>query len=86
MTPLALQAAGLVKRAPRRGAHRRKRPRRPRWRGRALQIPKSPFRPHFVRASVRLHEYPDGAVAIFWGPHRIADFPPPGAEPNDLAA
>ena len=56
------------------------------WRGRRLQIPASPLRPHFVRATVRLNAYPDGAVAIFWGPHRIADFPPPGAEPNDLAA
>jgi hypothetical protein len=49
-----------------------------RWRGRSLQIPPSPLRPHFVRAKVRLHEYPDGAVALFWGPHRLADFPPPG--------
>jgi transposase len=57
-----------------------------RWRGRSLQIPKTVLRPHFARASVRLHEYPDGAVALFWGPHRIADFPPPAAEPNDLAA
>ena len=57
-----------------------------RWKGRSLQIPKSPLRPHFVRASVRLHEYPDGAIALFWGPHRIADFPPPAAEPHDLAA
>ena len=57
-----------------------------RWKGRSLQIPKSPLRPHFARASVRLHEYPDGAVALFWGPHRIADFPPPAAEPDDLAA
>ena len=57
-----------------------------RWKGRSLQIPKSPLRPHFARASVRLHEYPDGAVALFWGPHRIADFPPPVAEPDDLAA
>jgi transposase len=56
------------------------------WRGRRLQIPKSPLRPHFVRASVRLHEYPDGAIALLWGPHRIADFPPPAAEPHDLAA
>ena len=53
-----------------------------RWKGRSLQIPKSPLRPHFARASVRLHEYPDGAVALFWGPHRIADFPPPTAEPR----
>jgi hypothetical protein len=57
-----------------------------RWRGRVLQIPKSPLRPHFARATVRLHEYPDGAVALFWGPHRIADFPPPAAAPDDLAA
>lgn len=57
-----------------------------RWKGRSLQIPNSPLRPHFAHASVRLHEYPDGAVALFWGPHRIADFPPPAAEPHDLAA
>ena len=48
-----------------------------RWRARHLQIPPSRLRPHFVRAKVRLHEYPDGAVALFWGPHRIADFAPP---------
>lgn len=55
------------------------------WRGRQLQIPASRLRPpaqasrpHFVRAKVRLHEYPDGAVALFWGPHRIADFEPDG--------
>ncbi len=46
-----------------------------RWKGRCLQIPPSRLRPHFVRAKVRLHEYPDGAVALFWGPHRIAEFP-----------
>ncbi|MFO1046946.1 MAG: ISNCY family transposase [Geminicoccaceae bacterium] len=58
-----------------------------RWRGRVLQIPPSPLRPHFVRATVRLHEYPDGAVAIFNGPHRLATFPAP-AEPSaqNLAA
>lgn len=44
------------------------------WRGRRLQIPPSRLRPHFVKAKVRLHEYPDGAVALFWGPHRIAEF------------
>ncbi len=46
-----------------------------RWQGRSLQIPPSRLRPHFVRAKVRLLEYPDGAVALFWGPHRIAAFP-----------
>jgi len=49
------------------------------WQGRRLQIPPSPLRPHFVRARVRLRHYPDGAVALFWGPHRIADFAPDGS-------
>jgi hypothetical protein len=31
------------------------------WRGLNLQIPPSPLRAHFVRAMVRVHEYPDGA-------------------------
>jgi hypothetical protein len=50
-----------------------------RWKGRTLQIPPSRLRPHFVRARVRVHQYPDGAIALFWGPHRIADFPAEGA-------
>lgn len=49
------------------------------WRGRRLQIPPSRLRPHFVKAKVRLHEYPDGAVALFWGPHRIAEFDADGS-------
>jgi transposase len=56
------------------------------WRGRRLQIPASRLRPHFVRATVRLNEYPDGALALFWGPHRIADFPPPARHPQSVAA
>jgi len=38
------------------------------WNGRRLQIPAHPSRPHFVRVEVRVHEYPDGALAIFHGP------------------
>jgi hypothetical protein len=30
-----------------------------RYRGLSLQIPPSPLRPHFVKARVRVHEYPD---------------------------
>jgi hypothetical protein len=58
-----------------------------RWRGRSLQIPPTPLRPHLVRATVRVHEYPAGTLAIFKGPQRLASFPPaapPTAE--DLAA
>jgi len=35
--------------------------------GRKLQIPESPLRPHFVKASVKVHRYPDGRLAIFHG-------------------
>jgi hypothetical protein len=38
------------------------------WRGLTLQIPPRPLRPHFVRAMVCVHEYPDGRLAIFHGP------------------
>jgi hypothetical protein len=37
------------------------------WNGRRLQIPESPLRPRFVKATVRIHEYPDGTVSVFWG-------------------
>lgn len=46
------------------------------WKRLCLPIPPSPLRPHFVRTRVRLHEYPDGALAVFWGPHRLADYDP----------
>ncbi len=49
------------------------------WAGRRLQIPPSRLRPHFVKASVRVHEYPDGAVSVFLGPHRLAAFDAGGA-------
>jgi transposase len=54
------------------------------WRGLVLQIPPSPLRPHFVRATVRIHEYPDGRLAVFHGPHRLADYHPDGT-PCQLA-
>jgi transposase len=44
------------------------------WNRLVLQIPPSPLRPHFVRATVRVHEYPDGAIAVFHGPHRLAGY------------
>ena len=53
------------------------------WRNLALQIPPSPLRPHFVRAIVRVHEYPDGRLAVFHGPHRLADYDAAGNPTND---
>src|SRR6476469_10991560 len=34
---------------------------------RKLQIPESPLRPHFVKATVKVHQYPDGSLAVFHG-------------------
>ena len=45
-----------------------------RYRGLSLQIPPSPLRPHFVRARVRVHDYPDGTLAVFHGPRCLARY------------
>lgn len=44
------------------------------WKGIALQIPPQRHRHHYVKASVRVHEYPDGRLAIFDGPSCLARF------------
>ena len=49
------------------------------WERRSLQLPPSRLRPHFVKATVRVHEYPDGRLAVFWGPHRLADYTADGS-------
>lgn len=50
-----------------------------RYEGRVLQIPSSPWRAHFVKATVRVHRYPDGHLALFHGPRRIARYDAAGA-------
>jgi transposase len=44
-----------------------------------LQIPESPMRPHFVRARVKVHVYPDGSHAVFHGPRCIGRYDENGA-------
>lgn len=44
------------------------------WNGRRLQLPESRLRPHFVKAVVKVHDYPDGTASVFLGPHRLAMF------------
>ena len=39
-----------------------------------LQIPESPMRPHFVKARVKVHLYPDGCHAVFHGPRCIGRY------------
>jgi hypothetical protein len=50
------------------------------WNRRTLQIPPQRHRRHYVRATVRVHEYPDGSLAIFDGPRCLARFDPKGRE------
>jgi transposase len=52
-----------------------------RYHGLCLQIPPSPLRRHFVKAKVRVHDYPDGALAVFHGPRCLARY---GADGSPL--
>ncbi len=42
------------------------------YKGQALQIPRDNVRNHYLRATVRVHEYDSGRKAIFHGPRRLA--------------
>ena len=54
-----------------RGTHRLK---RVRYKRLALQIPAGRHRRHYVKARVRVHEYPDGTMAVFHGPRCLARY------------
>jgi hypothetical protein len=45
-----------------------------RYAGRVLQIPEQRHRRHFVKVTVRVHEDPEGRLAIFHGPRRLAEY------------
>jgi transposase len=48
------------------------------YRRQRLQIPPSPLRPHFVKARVWVHHYPDHTLALFHGPRCLARYRPDG--------
>lgn len=50
------------------------------WDGRRLQLPQSRLRPHFVKAKVRVHAYPNGELSVFLGPHVLARYTPEGVQ------
>ena len=59
------------------------------WGRLKLQLPESRIRPHYVKARVRVHEYPDGALAVFHGPRRLARYTADGqliGQAHDLKA
>lgn len=43
-----------------------------------LQIPADRARHHYVKVKVRVHRYPDGRLALFHGPRRLARYEPDG--------
>ena len=51
-----------------------------RYKNKTLQIPQDKHRYHYVKASVRVHEYPDGHLAIFHGPRCLARYEAHGVE------
>jgi transposase len=60
-----------------------------RYKGLHLQIPEDRHRHHYVKAKVRVHEYPDGHLAVFHGPRRLAVYNADGnskEEPEKQAA
>jgi len=49
-----------------------------RYQGRSLQIPQDTHRFHYVKVTVRVHEYPEGTLAVFHGPRCLARYQPDG--------
>ncbi len=54
-----------------------------RYKRRLLQLPADRHRRHYVKAMVRVHEYPDGILAVFHGPRCLARYRATG-EPIDI--
>jgi len=55
-----------------------------RYGGYVLQIPEQKHRRHYVKASVRVHEYPDGSLAVFHGPRQLAGYTADGALKDEV--
>jgi len=51
-----------------------------RFENRVLQIPADKHRHHYVKAKVRVHEYPDTTLAVLHGPRRLARYNADGQE------
>lgn len=56
-----------------------------RYKGLVLQIPEHKHRRHFVKASVKVIEYPDQSLAVFHGPRCLARYDEEGALRKDHA-
>jgi transposase len=54
-----------------------------RFEGITLQIPPDRHRCHYVKAKVRVHCYPDGSLAVFHGPRKLAHYEAEGRLKQD---
>lgn len=54
-----------------------------RFEGITLQIPPDRHRCHYVKAKVRVHCYPDGSLAVFHGPRKLANYDTEGRLKHD---
>jgi transposase len=54
-----------------------------RFEGITLQIPPDRHRCHYVKAKVRVHGYPDGSLAVFHGPRKLANYDAEGRLKQD---
>ena len=54
-----------------------------RYKNPTLQIPADRHRHHYVKAQVRVHEYPDGHLAVFHGPRCLARYRADGETIDD---
>jgi len=50
------------------------------YEARSLQLPNSPARAHYVKARIKVREYPDGTLAVFHGPRCLARYTAQGEE------
>lgn len=54
-----------------------------RFEGITLQVPPDRHRCHYVKAKVRVHCYPDGSLAVFHGPRKLANYDAEGRLKQD---
>ena len=54
------------------------------YEGLRLQLPQSPARAHYVKATVKVRNYPDGTLAVFHGPRRLARYDADGRMEGEI--
>ena len=52
----------------------------------SLQIPPDRHRRHYVKATVKVHEYPDATLALFHGPRCLARYAADGTAADTAPA